>query len=273
MTATRLKRICVHIVAYGLMLVWLVPLAWMILTSFKPEGSSLLDVRALLQPPYTWDNFISVLTGTSMWTWLWNSLLVAVVTTAGTLALTSMAAYPLSILDFRGKNVVYWAVIAGMVIPIEAIIIPMYKIMIGFGLVNSYSALIFPGLAAPLGVVLMKQFFDGIPRDLVNAAKMDGAGYFRIYFSVFLPLSKSALASLGIFTFLASWNSYLWPYLAMNTEEMMTLPVGVPLFQGSYQQELARPMAANLLASLPVIVAFLLFQRYIIKGISTTGIK
>ncbi len=268
-----LKRFLVYLAAYGLMLLWLVPLAWMIIVSFKPEGSSILNVAALFKPPYTWDNFVFVLSDTPMWRWLWNSMVVAVVTTVGTLVLTSMAAFPLSILDFRGKALVYWTVIAGMVIPIEAIIVPMYKIMIGFGLVNSYSALILPGLAAPLGVVLMKQFFDGIPRDLLNAAKMDGAGYWRTYFNLFLPLSKSALASLGIFTFLASWNSYLWPYLAMNSEEMMTLPIGVPLFQGSYQQELARPMAANLLASLPVIVAFLIFQRFIIKGISTTGIK
>lgn len=273
MTARKWKRPLLYLASYALLFVWLVPLLWMVLASFKPEGSSFLDIWALFQPPYTWDNFVFVMRSSSMWRWLWNSLLVAVVTTLGTLVLTSLAAYSLSTLRFRGRGPVYWLVIAGMMIPLEATIIPMYRIMVDWGLVDSYSALILPGLAAPLGVILLKQFFDAIPRDLVNAAKMDGAGHWKIYRHVFLPLSRSAMASLGIFTFLASWNSYLWPYLAMNSEEMMTLPVGVPLFQTAYTQEMARPMAANLLASLPVLAAFLLFQRHIIKGIAMTGIK
>ena len=268
-----LRRFLLYVLSYALLLVWIIPLLWMTLTAMKPEGSSFLDVWALFQPPYTWENFIFVMSSSNIWRWLWNSALVAVITTLGTLLLTSLAAYALSGLDFRGRNFIYWLVIAGMMIPVEAIIIPMYKMMVEWGLVDTYSALILPGIAAPLGVILLKQFFDAIPRDLVSAARMDGAGHWTIYFRIFLPLSRSAMASLAIFTFLASWNSYLWPYLAMNSEEMMTLPVGVPLFQSAYTMELARPMAANLLASLPVLLAFLLFQRHIIKGIAMTGIK
>ncbi len=140
-------------------------------------------------------------------------------------------------------------------------------------LIDTRTALILPGIAAPLGVIILKQFYDAIPKDLINAAVMDGAGPWRIFWNIFVPLSRSSMAALAIFTFLNAWNSFLWPYLSINSEEVMTIPIGVPLFQGSFSTEMTRPMAANVIASIPVLVAFIVFQRHIVKGVAMTGIK
>ena len=266
-------RKLVYAAAVAALLLWFAPVLWMLLVSVKPSGTPVDDLGVLFTPPFTTDNLAAVLESSKMWRWLGNSMLVSTVTTVGTLVLTSLAAYSLSALRFRGRNLVYWLVIAGMMIPVEAMIIPLYMMMNDLGQIDTYAGLILPGLAAPLGVILLKQFFDAIPKDLVDAARMDGAGAMRVYWEVFLPLSRSSMAALAIFTFLASWNSFLWPYLSILSEEMMTLPIGVPLFQSGYSQELTRPMAANFLASLPVIIVFILFQRHIIKGIAMTGIK
>ncbi len=266
-------RLATYCVGYGLAALWLVPLGWMFLTSLKPANVAINDIAPLFKPPFTLDNFRYVLGGSSILRWTLNSVVVSSAVTLGILAFTSLAAFALSAMRFRGRRLLYWLIIAGMMIPIEATVVSLYMTMNELDLIDTRAALILPGLAAPLGVVVLKQFFDAIPEDLVSAAVMDGAGAWRIYRDIFLPLSKSSLAALAIFTFLSSWNSFLWPYLAISTEEMMTLPIGVPLFQGSFQTETTRPMAANLLASLPVIVAFLLFQRHIVKGVAMTGIK
>lgn len=266
-------RMLTYAAALFAVFLWFVPLLWMVLVSIKPPGTPVDDVAGLFRPPFTFENLDAVLSSSQLWRWLFNSMVVSTTTTVGILVLTSLAAYSLSALRFRGKNLVYWLIIAGMMVPVEAIIIPLYMMMNDLGQIDTYAGLILPGLAAPLGVILLKQFFDAIPKDLIDAARMDGAGALRIYFDVFLPLSKSSMAALAIFTFLSSWNSFLWPYLSIISEEMMTLPIGVPLFQSGYSMELTRPMAANFLASVPVIIVFILFQRHIIKGVTMTGIK
>jgi len=266
-------RWLLYVAGYGLIVAWLVPLVWMLFTSIKPEGSPVTVLSELFKPPFTWDNFHYVTTAAALWRWTLNSAVIAVVTTLGTLAITSMAAFALSRVTFPGRTFVFWLILAGLMVPTEATIVPLFQMMIDNGMVNSYSSIIFPSLAAPLGVMILKQFFDGIPNELVEAAKIDGAGFFRVFFSIFVPLSRSSMAALAIFTFISSWNNFLWPFLAVNSEEMMTLPIGIPLFQGSHAQELTLPMAANVLASLPAILVFVLFQKHIIKGITMTGIK
>ena len=270
---TPMARRFLYIAGYGLIVAWLVPLVWMIFTSITPQGSPVTVLSELFKPPFTLDNFYYVTTAASLWRWTLNSVVIAVLTTVGTLAITSMAAFALSRVSFPGKSFVFWLIIAGLMVPTEATIVPLFQMMIDNGMINSYSSIIFPSLAAPLGVLILKQFFDGIPNELVEASKIDGAGFFRIFSNIFLPLSRSSLAALAIFTFISSWNNFLWPFLAVNSEEMMTLPIGIPMFQGSHAQELTLPMAANVLASLPAILVFVLFQKHIIKGITMTGIK
>lgn len=266
-------RILTYAVALFALFLWFAPILWMVLVSLKPPGTPVDDLAVLFSHPFTLENITAVLESSQLWRWLGNSMLVSGITTVGIIVLTSLAAYALSALKFRGKDLVYWLIIAGMAVPIEAMIIPLYMMMNDIGQIDTYASLILPGLAAPLGVILLKQFFDAIPKDLIDAAHMDGAGRVRIYWEIYLPLSRSSMAALAIFTFLASWNSFLWPYLAIVSEEMMTLPIGVPLFQSGYSMELTRPMAANFLASLPVIAVFIILQRHIIKGVAMTGIK
>lgn len=266
-------RASTYLFGYVLAALWLVPLLWMTLVALKPYTTAISDVLPLLKPPFTLDNFYQVIAGSSILTWMFNSILVSTVITVLTLALTSMAAYALSALPFKGGSWLYWLIIAGMMIPIEAMVVPLYMTMDDLDLIDTHSALIIPGIAAPLGVIILKQFYDAVPKDLINAAIMDGAGPWRIYWNIFVPLSKSSMAALAIFTFLNSWNSFLWPYLSISSEEVMTIPIGVPLFQGSFSTEMTRPMAANVIASVPVLLAFVIFQRHIVKGVAMTGIK
>ncbi|PPA70493.1 carbohydrate ABC transporter permease [Jeotgalibacillus proteolyticus] len=268
-----ISRKVLYLLGYTMVFIWLIPVLWMCITALKPGGSAVTVIRDLLSPPYTLDNYNYVLTNASIWNWTWNSFYVAAVTTIVTIILTSLAAFALSRMQFFGKTFIFWVIIAGLMVPVEAKIIPLFQIMIDMGLINSYSSLILPGLAAPLGVFILKQFYDGIPNELVEAARIDGAGMLRIFWSIFLPLSRSSMAALGIFTFITSWNNFLWPFLAINEEKMMTLPVAIPTFQSAYTAELMIPMAANVLASLPAILVFIFFQKHIIKGITMTGIK
>lgn len=268
-----LSRFSTYAVGYVLAALWIVPLLWMTLVALKPYTTAINDILPLLKPPFTLDNFRRVLAESSILTWMLNSIVVSGVITVLTIVLTSMAAYALSALPFKGSGWVYWLIIAGMMIPIEAMVVPLYMTMDDLDLIDTRAALILPGIAAPLGVIILKQFFDAVPKDLINAAVMDGAGPWRIYWHIFVPLSKSSMAALGIFTFLNSWNSFLWPYLSINSEEVMTIPIGVPLFQGGFSTEMTRPMAANVIASVPVLLAFVLFQRHIVKGVAMTGIK
>lgn len=266
-------RLALYIISYSVIILWLLPMLWMILTSMKPDGSPVTVLSALITPPFTLENFIFISESASIWRWTINSVYIAVVTTVATLVVTSLAAFAISRIPFKGKKWVFWVIIAGLMVPTEATIVPLFLMMVENGLINSYSSIILPSIAAPLGVLILKQFYDNIPKELVEAATIDGAGLFRVYWSIFLPLSRSSMAALAIFTFISSWNNFLWPYLAITSEEMMTLPVGIPLFQSAYTGELTRPMAANMLASLPALVVFILFQRHIIKGITMTGIK
>jgi multiple sugar transport system permease protein len=267
------SRTLLYIVSYSTVLIWLVPMLWMVITAIKPDGSPVTVLTELIKPPFTMDNYRFVSENASIWKWTWNSVYIAIVTTALTLLMTSMAAYVLSRIPFKGNKLVFWIIISGLMVPTEATIVPLFLMMVDNGLVNSYSSIIFPSVAAPLGVLILKQFYDAIPKELVEAAEMDGANKLRIWWSIFLPLSRSSMAALGIFTFISSWNNFLWPFLTITDEKMMTLPIGIPLFQSGYAAELTIPMAANMLASLPALIVFILFQKHIIKGITMTGIK
>lgn len=268
-----LGRKLLYVFAFFCVLLWLTPILWMFLTAFTPRGGAVTVISELFAPPFSLANFEYVLTNSMIWRWTFNSLFVATITTVLTIILTSLAAFALSKLKFKGRNIVFWIIIAGLMVPVEAMIIPLFQVMIDLNLLNTYGALILPNLALPLGVFILKQFYDGVPNELMEAARIDGASLLRIYWNIFLPLSKSSMAALGIFTFIMSWNDFLWPFLAVNNEAMFTLPVAIPTFQSAYSSELMIPMAANVLASVPAIIVFVLFQRHIIQGVAMTGIK
>ena len=266
-------RIILYAIAFLLAVLWLFPIVWMILSSMKPYGTPVSILKYAFTPPFTLSNYTAVMERAPIWAWTLNSAIVAAIVTGCILLITSMAAYALSILKFKGSKIMLVVILSGLMVPIEAIVIPLYLTIVDLGWLNTRISLIVPSLAAPMGVVIMKQFYDGIPRDLIEAARIDGSTYIGTWSRICVPLSRSALAAVGIFTFTNSWNNFLWPFLAITSEKMMTLPVGIPVFHGTHLEEFTRPMTASVFASVPVLVCFILFQKQIVQGIAMSGIK
>lgn len=266
-------RMALYIISYLCAMLWLFPILWMTISAFKPYGTPVSILSEAFAPPFTLENFKILSEKAPIWRWTFNSAIIAVIVTVLTILLTSLAAYALSRLNFKGKKIMFVVVTAGMMIPLEAIIIPLYKTMADLEMLNQYQGLIYPSLSAPLGVLIMKQFYDSLPNDLFEAARIDGAGAFTIWAKICAPLARSSMAAVGIFTFTNSWNNFLWPFLSITSEKMMTLPVGIPQFQGANLTEFTLPMTASLVASIPAIVMFLIFQKQIIKGVAMSGIK
>jgi len=190
------------------------------------------------------------------------------------LLLSMLCAYALSQIDFRGRKWLYWPVVAGFMIPFQASLIPLFILINKIGLVNNFAGLILPQLAAPVAVVIYKQFFDQIPPELGDAARMDGASEFRVLFSIFLPLNWSITFSLAIVTFIAAWNNFLWPFIVMNDTARLTIPVGTTQVQSAYGVAYAKTMASVVSAAVPTVIACLLFQRRVTEGVmAAAGLK
>lgn len=266
-------RLVLYVVVYLVALLWLFPVVWMTVSSFKPYGTPVSILSRVVTGTFTLSNYRMVAEKAPIIRWSLNSIVIAAVVTAVTILLTTLAAYAFSKLEFKGKKLVFVLITSGMMVPMEAIIISLYQEMDELHLLNTYAGLIFPSLAAPIGVLIMKRCYDGIPNELVEAGILDGAGAFQRWWHICLPVSKSSIAAVGIFTFTSAWNNFLWPFLAITSEKIMTLPVGIPQFQGSNYTEFTLPMTASVIASVPAIVVFLLFQKQIIQGIAMTGIK
>lgn len=266
-------RILLYVIAFAAALLWLFPVIWMMVSSLKPYGTPVSILSEVFSGSFSLDNYGVIVKKAPIIRWSLNSFFVTAVVTGGTLVITSLAAYAIAKLEFKGKNTIFLIITVGMMVPIESIIIPLYQTMAERGMLNTYTGLMCPSLAAPIGVMIMKRFYDSIPNELIEAALLDGANPFRRWLHICMPMSKSSLAAVGIFTFTNSWNNFLWPFLSITTEKMMTLPVGIPQFQGANLSEFTLPMTASVIASVPAIIMFVLFQKQIIKGIAMTGIK
>ena len=251
----------------------LLPVVWALAVSLKREGSQIGNSINWFLPPYTLENYPRVLLGSDVIIWVYNSTLVAVLSTALTLVVTPLAAYAIAKIGFRGRGILYIYFMLGMMIPVEAMIIPLFVTTNSFGLVDTYPGLLLPGIAVSMNLIIMVAFMRQIPNELIEAARIDGAGYWRIFWHVVLPLSKTIMITVGIFSFTGSWNNYLWPLLVSMNSNMFTLPIGIPTFAGTYTIDRVLPMTANMVASLPMIVLFILLERFIVTGVSMTGIK
>jgi len=259
--------------SYLLAVLFIFPILWMLFASLKPSGYHVSKIIEWFLPPYSFVNYSDVIAQAPVLKWMLNSLIVSASVTLIVIIFDSLAAFALSVIDFKYKNLVFVLFTIGLMVPTEANVVALFDIVQKLGLINTYLGLILPRIAIPLGIIILKEFFDAIPRDLIDSARIDGCGLFRIYYSIFMPLSKAAIASIGIFTFIQAWNAFLWPFIAIMTKEMFTLPVGVPTFTDAYTPDYSIPMTVNMIASLPAIAAFLLFQKQIIQGIKFTGIK
>lgn len=269
------SRLFVNIAAYSLCLLWLIPVVWMAVVTFKPESVDTTKVSNWFTPPFTLENIQNVLEHpqADVFRWILNSSIIAITTTVGVLLLCVLAAFAFSKIPFAGKNIVFVLVMIGMMIPREATLIPLYTLFQGAGMLNTRFSLIAPSLAAPFAVIVLKNSFDRLPKELFEAAKIDGCSWFRVCFGIAAPLSTSAMSSLAILIFMQSWNDFLWPFISITKPELVTIPVGLPVFRSQYLTGMGLTMAAGALLALPIIIVFVIFQKYIVKGIASTGIK
>lgn len=255
-------------------LVWLVPIVWMLSLALQPNellARTTSNVAWGLVPwPFTLENLTFVLSQGLTPRWFLNSAIVSGSMTLLVLALSSMAGYAFARIRFPGRRIIYPLVLAGLVIPEQAVFIPLYTMFADWGWHNGYAALVAPRLAVPIGVFLMTQFFRGIPDYIEEAARLDGAGRWTIFTRIMLPLSIPAMVTLAILTFLYAWNDYLWPLVSASRPEMFTITLGLASLQANFadSEGLGRVMASGVLASLPVVLLFLLFQRHVVRGIA-----
>ena len=264
------NRICLGVLI-ACALLWLVPLAWAVDTALKPNAETTKVTWAIQNP--TFAAFSRVFQETDMLNWYVSSFITSALTALVVVVTASMAAFALSRMRFRYKNLVFWFILIGIMIPGQVLIVPQFREFDLLHLLNTYWAVILPQAPTAIAVFIFKQFFDGLPRDLDDAAKVDGASYLRIYRMVALPLARPAVAAVAIFTFVTTWNNLLWPLLVLSNPKIMTVPVGMATVQGNFGIRYADTMATAVLGALPLVVVFLLFQRHIVQGIAGTGLK
>lgn len=264
---------CVMLALSLLALAWMLPLLWVLALSFKPNELLMVRTDVFLAPPYTLSNYLDILQTSQVFRWLGNSALVAGVQTLGVLLLSSLAGYGFARCEFPGRRLLFVLVLAGLAVPAQSVFIPLHRLFSDWGLQNSFAGLALPGLAAPFGVFLMTQYFKGIPIDIEEAALLDNASRLKTFVRVVLPLTLPAQATLGIFTFLACWNDYLWPLVIATQPEMYTLTRGLASTQTNFAQSegLGFLMAQAVFAGLPVLMIYLFFQRHLVTAVAGTG--
>jgi multiple sugar transport system permease protein len=264
------NRVCAGVLI-ALALIWVVPLAWAVDTALKPNAETTAPTWVIHHP--TLASFRTLFAQGNIVNWYAASFITSALTAACTVVTASMAAFALSRMRFRYQQPVFWFVLIGIMIPGQVLIVPQFREFNGVHLLNTYWAVILPQIPTAIAVFIFKQFFDGLPRDLEEAAHVDGAGFFRIYAQIIMPLTRPAVAAVAIFTFVWSWNNLLWPLLVLTNPKLMTIPVGLATVQGAYGIRYADTMASAILGALPLLLVFLLFQRRIVEGIAGTGLK
>jgi len=269
-----LARTALYTVLTGGLLIVVGPFLWMALSSFKPES----EIRSV--PPTWWPrtwtlgNYRELFDRLDFPLYFANSALVAVLVTAGNLLFCSLIGYALAKLRFPGKRLLFLTVLGMLMVPGMVTFVPQFVLISNMGLANSYAGLVLPFLAGPFGVFLMRQFLLAIPDDLLEQARIDGAGEWRIFWRIVLPLCRPALATLGILTFLASWNNFLWPLVVATTNDKYTLPVALALYSiGQNRIYFGLLLAGAVVVVVPVLIVFVMLQRHFLRGIATTGLK
>ncbi len=254
-------------------IVMLTPFYWLLVTSFKFQ-------KEILSLPITWwpsqptlQNWINAIKVANFGRYFLNSTLVCSILTAANLITSALAGYVFVRYEFRGREILFLFILSGLMIPFFVPLIPLYEMMVKFKWNNSYLSIIIPSLYTPLGVFLLRQYIYSIPGELFDAARVDGANEFTIFFRIVMPLCMPALAALGIFSLITNWNDFLWPFIVLDKPELWTLPVGLARLRGRFGTDYGLVMAASTITILPLVVFYFLAQRRIIEGIAMTGIK
>lgn len=264
------------LIGYAILILWaalsLMPLYWMFSISFMNVVTLLRMPPKLIPAPFTLMNYERLLERSMLPRWEFNSALVAGINTTISLFVSSFYGYIFAKKEFPGHRVLFWILISTLMVPFHVVVIPVFLMFKNFRMINTYWALVVPGLFSAYGVFLMRQMMKTLPTELIEAAKMDGCREFAIYWRIMLPLAKPGLAVLGIFTFVGNWNDFFWPLVVLNDPKMYTLPVGLPTLQGQWT-DYGLLMAGSVLAALPTIAIFLAFQRYFLQGITVGALK
>ncbi len=251
----------------------IVPFLWMLSTSLKADQYVLTMPPQFFPKPLTLSSYFKLAELFPIVRMFFNSLVVAMLTTLGQLLTCSMAAYAFARMKFRGREVLFLIYLATLMIPFQVTITPLFILMRYLGWINTYQGLILPGVFSAFGTFLLRQSFATIPRELEEAAFMDGASHFTVYWRIILPLAKPALATLGVFSFMGSWNSFLWPLFVVRDVQLMTLPVGLATLHGRWLTEWNLVMAGTVITVLPMVVVYLWAQQYFVQGVLLSGIK
>jgi multiple sugar transport system permease protein len=251
-------------------ILWMIPVIWVVVMSLKPNAELMRSTAGFVPVPFTIDNYVNLVKLATVPRWLMHSFIVAVSMTALVLIVSSMAGYAFARLSFPFKRTLFLVMIAGLMVPEQAVFIPLFTMVADWGMHNTHAALVMPRVAVPIGVFLMTQFFRAVPRELEEAAELDHASHFKIFWRIMLPLSVPTLTTLGLFTFIYAWNDFLWPLVSATRADMFTVTVGLASIQGNFafSEGLGSVMASAVFASLPIVILFLIFQRFIVAGVA-----
>lgn len=266
-----LGRILAYLIVTLGAVIMVAPFLWMLSTAFKGGGNIFDYPPTWIPDPVTYEHFREVWTVVPFGRYLFNSLFIAVCVTLGEVLTSALAAYAFARLRFPGRDAIFLMYLATLMIPGQVTIIPNFILMRYLGWINTYEGLIIPTAFTAFGTFLLRQYFLSIPRELEEAARVDGASYFQVWWRIIMPLASPAIATLGVFSFMGAWNSFLWPFIMVSTSDMRTLTVALRSLQSEYGTEWGMMMAGSLIAMLPMLVIFLFAQRYFVRGIATTG--
>ncbi|HEU5050174.1 MAG TPA: carbohydrate ABC transporter permease [Gemmatimonadales bacterium] len=267
------RRVLLHLVLIGGAFLALLPMFWMISASLMPAGQATTFPPRLLPADPTLEHYRTVFAGLNMRRYLVNSAVIALTVTTISLVVNSMAGYAFAKLRFPGRDGVFRVLGAGLVIPVQVAMLPLFLLMKQLGLINTWWGVIIPSLASIFGIFLIRQYAVSIPDDLLDAARVDGAGELRIYRSVVLPVITPILATLAIWTFLTTWNDFMWPLIVLSDESRYTLPVALANLSGEHVQDTELMMAGSVVTVVPVLLVFLFLQRYYIQGVMAGSVK
>lgn len=258
-----------------LSIIMIAPVLWVIGLSLKENAELMANPNSVFHGPYTLKNYINTIGTSSVFRWVLNSIIVSGSLTLGTLILSSLAGYGFARLNFPGRNILFVIVLFGLAVPEQAVLVARHQIFSMLKFHNTYHGLVLPGLSASFGVFLMTQYFRAIPKELDEAAMLDNAGRLRIFWKVLLPLTVPAQATLGIFTFLGSWNDYFWPLISATKKDMLTLTVGMASTQTNFAQSegIGFLMAQAVFAGAPILIIYLFFQKYIVTAVSGAAVR
>lgn len=272
-TERRVRLVIAHVMIYVAALLFMLPLIYAFFSSLKPNGEIFAMPPRLIGSELRWSNYADVFKFGPFWTYIGNSLMVAVAGTLVVIVVSTTAGYAFGRLRWKGRDLVFIAFLATLMVPAEVLVIPMFQVMQWFGWVDTFRALVFPFAFGAFGTFLMRQFFRGIPFELEEAARIDGAGPIRTFGLILIPLSKSAIAVLSVFTFLSFWNAYLWPLIVtVDLQTKGTLPIGLASFSGLTGTRWDLQMAAAIISMIPTTVLVIALQKHLVKGISMAGL-